>query len=492
MVTANDLLAVLPFLIAAAGGLAIILMDALSPPEVSRRFLGGFSLVFLGAMAASAAVTLGAARYPAFGTMVVADDFGRFFTILFASAAAIAVLVAMGRLPDRADGKAARGEFYALLLISCGGASLLAQATDLVSLFIAIETLSIPAYVLAALLRSDGRSAEAGLKYFVLGAFATGLLVYGIALLYGAAGSTEMSAVAKAAMAKPWTQNYLLAAGALLVLAGLIFKISIVPLHMWAPDVYQGAPTASTAFFATGVKAAAFAALLRVLTLPLAQLRMGGEGLEPAGWYVLLQGFAIATMTVANLTALVQRDVKRLLAYSSVAHAGYLLVGTLCGRAGAAAMAYYLLAYTFMTGGAFALVAWLERNGAGTSLEEYRGAGRRNPVAAVLLSVFLFSLAGIPPTAGFFGKFYLFKAAVDEGLVVLVVIAVLNSMVSAYYYLRVMVAMYMEPEGEPSAPVAPAAPIVVAAAFCLVFTIALGILPSPVLRLATASVAGLF
>jgi len=494
MVTGNDLLAVLPFLVAAGGGLLLVLLDALSPPQVSRRFLGSFALVFLAGMAAAALVGLGRAPFPAFGRMVMADDFGRFFTLLFVVAAALAVLVAMGRLPDQADGRAARGEFYGLLLFATAGASLLSQATDLVTLFIALETLSIPAYILAAVLRRDERSAEAGLKYFILGAFATGLLIYGIALLYGAAGSTEMAAVAKAAMAGPWTGNFLLVAGGLLVLAGLIFKISVVPLHMWAPDVYQGAPTASTTFFATGVKAAAFAALLRVLTMPLAELRVGTPGLESAGWFTLLQGFAIATMTLANITALVQRDVKRLLAYSSIAHAGYLLVGVLCLEEGASAVAFYLLSYTFMTGGAFALVAYLEHDGTGTGLDDYRGAGRRNPVAAVMLSVFLFSLAGIPPLAGFFAKFYLFKAAIDQGLLALTIIAVLNSMVSAYYYLRVMVAMYMEPEpaGADTPAASPSAPIAVAAVVCLLAVLVLGILPSSFLDLAASSVRALF
>ncbi len=493
MVTANDLSAIMPFLVTACGGLVIVLLDSLSKPESSRRFLGSFTLVFLAVMILVSLQGIGRSPYPAFYNMVVADDFSRFLSVLFGIAAGLTTLIAMGRLPDQADGSAARGEFYALLLFSTGGATLLVQAADLVALFIALEMLSIPAYIMAASLRRDPRSAEAGLKYFILGSFATGFLVYGIALLYGAAGSTQISAIAQAALATPWTSNPLLIIGSVLVLVGLAFKIAAVPFHMWAPDVYQGSPTPATAFFATGIKAAAFAALLRILFQALPELRIGTAGFEAAGWFTLLQGFAIATMTVANLVALVQKDVKRILAYSSVAHAGYLIIGLLCTQEGAAAILFYLLAYTFMTVGAFALVAYFENKDGGTSLDDYVGVGRRHAVAAVAMSIFLFSLAGIPPTAGFFGKFFLFKTAIDHGLVALTVIAVLNSLVSAYYYLRIMVAMFMQDETGSSKPkVTPSISIAIAVGVCLLFVLAIGLYPSPYLNAARASILALF
>ena len=493
MVTASDLMAILPFLVAVFGGLVVVLLDTFSRPESSRRYLGAFSLVFFAGVFVASLIDMGRAPYPAFFNLVSADDFSRFLSVLFAVAAGLATMIAMGRLPDDSSGTAARGEFYSLLLFSTAGACLLVQAADLVTLFIGLETLSIPAYVMAAALRKDSRSAEAGLKYFILGAFATGFLVYGIALLYGAAGSTQLAEVAREAVAGPWTENALLIIGAVLVLVGLSFKIAAVPFHMWAPDVYQGSPTPATAFFATGVKAAGFAALLRILFMALPELRVGTEGLEAAGWFTLLQGFAIATMTVANLVALVQKDVKRILAYSSVAHAGYLIIGLLCMQEGATAIMFYLLAYTFMTVGAFALVAYFEHSDGGTTLEEYTGAGRRHAVAAVVLSVFLFSLAGIPPTAGFFGKFYLFKAAVDHGLIALTVIAVINSMISAYYYLRIMVYMYMRDEkpGE-EVRIEPSVSIAIAVGLCLFFVLAIGLYPSPYLQAARASIAALF
>jgi NADH-quinone oxidoreductase subunit N len=490
MPTARDLMAILPFLVAVTGGLVVIGVDLLMRPRASRQALGVISQFFLVLMILACLVDVGKQPETAFSNLVVADDFSRFLGILFAVAAGLAGLIAIGRLPEEG---AARGEFYALLLFATGGACLLTQATDLISLFIGLECLSIPAYILAASLRRDPRSAEAGFKYFILGAFATGFLVYGIALLYGAAGSTQLKEIARLCAAQPWTGNLLLVAGALLVLVGLAFKIAAVPFHMWAPDVYQGAPTPATAFFATAVKAAAFAALLRILFMALPDMRTGTAGYEDAGWASLLAAIAVLTMTVANLIALVQSDVKRLLAYSSIAHAGYLLIGLLCNQEGAAAILFYLVAYTFMTVGAFALVAYFEHKSGGTSFTEYIGLGRRHPVAAVALCVLLFSLAGIPPTAGFFSKFYLFRAAVNQGFIVLVVVAVLNSMVSAYYYLRVMVAMYMEEETQtkPHAVKASFA-IALAVGICILFVLLMGVYPTPYLEAARSSVLSLF
>lgn len=281
-----------------------------------------------------------------------------------------------------------------------------------------------------------------------------------------------------------WVEYPIFIMGFCMLVVGLAFKIGAVPFHMWVPDVYQGSPTYTTAFFATGVKAAAFAAMLRVLITAFPDLRVGTEGFESAGWFVILQGLAILTMTVANLVALVQNDVKRILAYSSIAHAGYLIIGLVCEKSGVTAILFYLTAYTFMTAGAFALVAYFERrNGGGTSLEDYTGLGRRHPVAAVALSIFLFSLAGIPPTAGFFAKFYLFKTAIDYDLIVLVIIAVLNSVISAYYYLKIMVHMYMAEETNGSQPISkPSVAIAIAVGLCLLFVLAMGIFPIPYLE----------
>jgi NADH-quinone oxidoreductase subunit N len=487
-VSANDILAIMPFILATLGGLVVILLDVTVKPQSPRRFLGGVCLVFLAAMLVTSFSSLGNPAYSAFYGLISADDFGHYLGVLFAIAGSLAVLIAMGRLPEKG---AARGEFYALLLFATGGANLLAQATDLVTLFIGLETLSIPAYILAATMRRDPRSAEAGFKYFILGAFSTGFLIYGIALLYGAAGSTQFADIAHLASSQPWNSNPLLVIGAVLILVGLSFKIAAVPFHMWAPDVYQGSPTPATAFFATAVKAAAFAALLRILYTAIPAMKSDGTA-EQAGWFMIFQVMAILTMVVANLIALVQTDVKRLLAYSSVAHAGYLIMGLLADSAGAAAIMFYLAAYTFMTVGAFALVAFFEHKDGGTTLKEYAGLGRRHPVAAVALAVFLFSLAGIPPTAGFFGKFYLFRAALENGLVGLTIVAVMASLVSAYYYLRVIVAMFMD-EKETSRHISkPAWAISLVVGICLLLILAMGVYPSPYLDAAKASIAGLF
>lgn len=484
----DDLIAVMPFIITVAGGIGIILLDIFSAPGSKRAFLGGFSLLVLTGAAISAASMLGAPAESAFFGTVIDDDFSRFLSILLAVSAALAVLLAMGRLPEE---DTMRGEFYALLLFSTGGATLLCQAVDMTTLFIALETLSIPAYILAAVHRADSRSTEAGFKYFVLGAFSTGLLVYGIALLYGATGTVSYEALLDAA-AQDWTKNPLLIIGALMVLVGMFFKIGAAPFHMWAPDVYQGSPTPATSFFATGIKAAAFAALIRFLTRAIPGMDEGPGELFFVGWYPLLQGIAVLTMTVANLAALVQTDVKRILAYSSIAHAGYLFLGLLADADGAAAVLFYLVAYTFMTAGSFAVVAYFEHLKAGTSLAEYRGIGKKSPMAAAALALFLFSLAGIPPTAGFFGKFYLFKAAVDHGLVLLVVIAVINSAISAFYYLRITVSMYMEPAADKDA-FLPKPSVTVGAVIilCILLVLALGLYPAPCLDQALRSAAQL-
>ncbi len=486
--TIDDLFAVMPFMVALLGGVIVVVLDMFAAPTSKRAFLGGFSLLVFAGMAFAAAAGLGNPLTSAFFGSVVNDDFSRFLSILFALSGALAVLTAMGRLPEE---NMMRGEFYALMLFSAGGATLLCQATDMVTLFIGLETLSIPAYILAASHRGDGRSTEAGFKYFILGAFSSGILVYGIALVYGAVGSTGYDAI-RSVGADDWMKHPLLVIGMLMVLVGMLFKIGAAPFHMWAPDVYQGSPTPATSFFATGVKAAAFASLIRILNRAVPFMAEGPEDIYALGWYPLMQGIAVLTMTAANLAALVQTDVKRILAYSSIAHAGYLFIGLLSDANGVSAMLFYLIVYTFMTSGAFAAVAYFERSGDGTSLADYRGIGRKNPMAGVAMSIFLFSLAGIPPTAGFFGKFYLFKTAVDQGLVTLVIVAVINSAISAYYYLRIMVSMYME-SSETSSPT-PRSSIAITAVMivCILFVFVIGLFPATFLNETARSAAGIF
>jgi NADH-quinone oxidoreductase subunit N len=408
--------------------------------------------------------------------MILLDNYALFFHLVITYAAALAVLMSIDYL--RRAGVDS-GEYYALLLFATSGMLLLASANDLIVVFLAIELMSLSLYVLAGLFKQRRDAGEASMKYFLLGVFASAFLLYGIALLYGAAGSTNFDRVAAA----PRSSFVLIGLGLLLV--GFGFKISSVPFHMWAPDVYQGAPTSVTAFIATGSKAAVFAVLIRLVV---AGLRTVQADATPVLW-----ALAALTMTVGNVVAIAQSSFKRMLAYSSVAHVGYMLVGVVAaGPAGASAVLFYLLAYTFTTAGTFGVIALCERAGEeAVDVRDYAGLGRRHPALALVLSLFLLSLVGIPPLAGFVGKVYLFGAAVRAGFVWLAVIAVLNSALAAYYYLRVIVYMYMrDPEGASASPV-PSFAGALALAIALVGIVLLGVAPAPFADLATAAVAPL-
>jgi len=317
----------------------------------------------------------------------------------------------------------------------------MASGTELMTLFLGLELMSISLYALAGYTRTRMISNESALKYFLLGSFATGFLLYGMALLYGATGTTNLHGISLF-LAKSHLQNPMPIIGMALLVIGFGFKIAAVPFHMWAPDVYQGAPSPITAFMSAGPKAAAFAAFVRVFVEALPTLQ--------SEWVALIWIMAVLTMTVGNVIALVQDNIKRMLAYSSIAHAGYVLVAFLsAGELGISSILYYMLAYTFMNIGAFAIISVLGGKGEDkVNIEDYNGLGYRYPVAAIAMSLFLFSLAGIPPTAGFMGKFYIFSAAIKEGYLGLAIIGVINSVISVYYYLRVTVAMYMK---EPAA-----------------------------------------
>jgi NADH-quinone oxidoreductase subunit N len=341
--------------------------------------------------------------------------------------------------------KAVTGEYYALLLFAVSGMFVLVLASEFLTLFVGLEIMSLAGYVLAGYLRVKERSTEAALKYFMLGVFASGFLLYGIALLYGASGATHFADL-RIFLENGGRQQVFVELGAALLLVGLGFKVSLVPFQAWAPDVYDGAPAPVSAFLTTGVKAAGFGAFTRLFAEAL--------GL-PGSWTTGLAVLAVLTMTVGNLGALGQSSVKRLLAYSSVAHAGYLTVALAAASVSHAdeverAVAFYLLAYTLMTAGAFGWLAWAGDKGESrVEVEDHRGLGQSHPWMALMMSIFMFSLAGMTPTAGFFGKYYLFKLAVDHGMIWLAVVAVLNSFVSAYYYLRVVAFLYMKPLDKP-------------------------------------------
>ena len=426
----------------AVGALVLLLLEFIPPRPNGNRG----AVVALATLAA-AAYTVWHVRFDKralFEGMFVHDGLTVFFTLLFCAIGALAVLISW-QYAKRTHIN--QPEYYALLLTAVLGMVVMAASNDLITIFLGLELMSLSLYVMVGFRRNQLESNEAALKYFLLGAFASGFLLYGIALLYGGTGATNLQKIGEFLGDTPLAGNTLVLVGGLLVLTGFLFKVAAVPFHMWTPDAYQGAPTSVTGFMSAGAKAAGFAALLRILIRALPSLTHD--------WQPMLAIVAMLTMTVGNVAALLQTNVKRMLAYSSIAHAGYVLVALVAGgNEGYAAAVFYLAAYSFMNLGAFALLTMM---GKGTDepvlVADLAGLGFRKPLAGLALTLFMISLGGIPPTAGFMGKILVFGAAVKAGLIwPLVVVGVLNSVVSVYYYLRITVALYMrEPEGEPVA-----------------------------------------
>ena len=470
-----DLRPALPAILVAVAGIAALLAQAFTPKgktaPAAQLSLAGLlaALVATLMIASSPARGLGASM----GGAVVADEFALFLEALILGIALLAVLLSPSYL--RATG-GDRGEYYALLLFSTVGMLGLASTTELISLFVALEIMSVSLYALVGSRRDQFESQEAALKYFVTGAFSSAFFLYGVALLYGASGSTSLGRIGSAVASPGGSLLPILGAGLLLV--GLGFKVASAPFHMWAPDVYEGAPTTVTAFMSAGVKAAAFGALLRIFSEALGAL--SGK------WQPAVAALAALTMVLGNLGALAQGNVKRMLAWSSIAHAGYLLTALVAApRVSSEAILFYLVGYAAVNLGGFGALAALARDGREPlSLGDLSGLAERRPALAATLTVFLVSLAGVPVSAGFVGKFYLFSAAVNAGYVGLAIVGVLMSVVSAYYYLRVVVHMYMkDPIGEdPWAPMAPGARVVLA--LCVLVVLGLGVYPAPILRLA--------
>jgi NADH-quinone oxidoreductase subunit N len=471
--------ALYPVLIVTAACFACLLLDA--TPRGARSGVLAATGVLGVAGAVGTSLLLWDGPVTSFQGMLVVDGVALFLNVVIGAATILVLLVSVGYLPRLG---VAAGEYYALVLFATVGMMIMAAGTDLLVVFLALELMSLSLYVLAGTFRTRPEANEAALKYFLLGAFASGFFLYGIALLYGATGTTNLGRLGATLAAAGAARDPMVLAGLALVLVGFGFKTSAVPFHQWAPDVYQGAPTSVAALIATGSKAAAFGALVRVL--------LAMRPLE-ADWIVALWLLAALTMTVGNVVALAQSNVKRLLAYSSIAHVGYMLVGLAAGLgSGAPAVLFYLGVYAVASVGAFGTILLLQREGEeALDLAAYAGLAGRHPLLALGLTVFLLALIGMPPTAGFVGKFYLFSAAIQHGLVSLAVLAVLNSVMAAYYYLRLIVYMYMrEPEGAPTtALVTPAASIALLVSAW--FTLQLGLWPGPVLAMAQRAVAPL-
>lgn len=453
-----------------AAALVILLLDCFY-----KRKSGGHLLV-LGLLGLGAAVSLALGQRPAgpgasfYYDMLRVDAFSRFITVVLCGATGLTFLLGAGYALRR---EVESAEYYALMLLATMGMMLMAAGNDLIVIFLGLEISSISQYILAGFRQQATRSTEASLKYFILGAFATGFLLYGIALTYGATGTTNLTGI-QAYNAGVDKAPLLLMAGCALLLIGFGFKVSSVPFHMWTPDVYDGAPTTVTAFMAAGSKVAGFAALARILFV-------GFGGLH-TGWANIVWVTAALTMTLGNVAALVQTRVKRMLAYSAIAHAGYLLVALVPGNElGGVGVLYYLVAYALTNLGAFAIVGLLRHeDDDGLQLSNFGGLGYRRPWLGLLMALFMFSLAGIPPTAGFIGKFYIFSGAVEAGYIGLAVLGVLNSVISVYYYLRVVVWMYMSPDPDGTDPmVAVAWPVAAALAIAAVGVLNFGINPAP-------------
>jgi NADH-quinone oxidoreductase subunit N len=482
--------ALLPYLVLAGGGLLVLLVDAFVRTLRKDHLTALCGLIFLGAGVALLSVKPDAG--PVMGGMLTVQMYTRFFDLMLLGIGLVTVVY--GSAVYAQDGEY-QPEFYPLVIFAVLGMMVLAAASDLLALFLGLETMSLSVYVLVSGRRGQQRSSEAALKYLLLGSFASAFLLMGMALLYGYAGGTGYADLA-AARGGNGGSTVLLVAGLGLLLIGFAFKVALVPFHMWTPDVYEGAPAHVTGFMATAVKAAAFAALIRFVWLML-------PGLAET-WFSLLAVLTVLTMTVGNLLALVQSSIKRMLAYSSIAHAGYLMLGVLAilapGRgpdlatadtaaiAGAAGggMLFYLLGYSLMNLAAFGVISQLGRPGGieADQIDHYRGLGARQPLATVIMAVAMFSLAGIPGTVGFLGKFYVFEAVVQAGLVPLAVWGVFNSLLSVYYYLRVVVVMTMRE--------ATAEPFdgrnwetVMIAACLALLVVALGVLPAVVHRVTT-------
>jgi NADH-quinone oxidoreductase subunit N len=474
-----------PYLILVVAGMLLVLAEAFYRGE-DRSALA--SLACAGAFASAIASAIlyrqldPGAKISLLGDMLVADRSGYVLSALFAATTGLTALMSPAHQREH---EWQIGEYYGVMLLSASGMVMLAHAANLVTVFLGIETMSIGVYVMCAMRRRSRRGNEAAMKYFLIGAFATGFLMYGIALLYGAAGTTKLASMATV-LGQTKNPGLVVAGGFLLVIA-FGFKVAAVPFHMWAPDAYEGAPTPVTGFMAAAVKAAAVAAMIRVFGTAL-----GGDIVPfgTFGWASPLVVIAALTITIGNITAVRQDNIKRMLAYSSISHAGVLLVGICALGLGSttanASLIYYLIAYSVTTMGAFAIIAYVgSRNRERLLVDDWAGLGSQQPAVALAMTILLLSFGGIPPTGGFFAKFYIFKAAMevhDGQLLWLVVVGVINSAISIYYYLRIVTAMYFREANQPFAPTRSSG-LVFVIAVCPLLVLELGLLPGWWLRL---------
>jgi NADH-quinone oxidoreductase subunit N len=480
-----DFVPFLPEIFLAVAGLVVLLVGI----PLGRRGARGVMALAIGSLAVTAVLIFLVGRPEAgpqliLGDMLVVDSFAVFFKLLVLAASALALLMAAGFI-DRAGYSG--GEFAALVLYAVLGMFVMASAASLASLYVGLELMALSVYVLVGYFKLEVKSNEGAVKYFVLGAASSAVLLYGISLIYGTTGSLDLETI-RLGLAESPHQNVLLLIGIVLVAFGMLFKVAAVPFHVWTPDAYEGAPTPVTAFISVAPKAAAFAIFLRLFA--------GTFAGEVDHWRMVLWIASAATMIYGNVAALTQDNVKRMLAYSSIAHAGYALMGLVAASdAGTWAVLMYMVVYAFMNLGAFGFVILLESKGyAGEKISDFAGLARRHPGAAAGMLIFMLGLAGIPPTAGFMGKLYLWAATVEAGYVVLVVISVIMSAVSLYYYFRIVVQMYLKDDREEGASAAELLSdrwTEAAIAVCAVMTLAIGVWPAPIVGFAKSGLSAL-
>ena len=466
-----DLISLAPVLVLSVFGMMVLITDLFIGKD--KSILVFMSLIGL-LMAAISSLAKFNLPVHSFNGAYVVDHLSVFFTFIFCISSAMAILLSVD-FNKREEIKV--GEYYSLILFCTVGMIVLASSTDMIMIFLGIEIISISLYILAGVRRKDIKSNEAALKYFLLGAFATGFLLYGMALIYGSTGSTKLAIISKVISEGQIISEPLMLMGVVLLIIGFSFKVAAVPFHMWAPDVYQGAPTPVTAFMAVGPKAASLAAFYRVMTEAMPELSYS--------WEILLCIVSVLSMFIGNLGAIMQTNIKRLIAFSSVSHVGYLLIAIIAKSSlSSSSLIFYMLTYAFMIFGVFGIVILLGKKGEeNLEIENYSGLAYKHPIIALTMTIFLLSLGGLPPLAGFVAKFYIFSAALKEGYLILVIIAVLNSAISFYYYLKVIVFMYMKEPVKPfNVSLSPMTLLVIA--ISVFGTIQLGIYPDPIISLA--------
>jgi NADH-quinone oxidoreductase subunit N len=473
-----DLLALLPEMMIAVAACALLVADVVTQRQY-KQWLGWGCIAAI-VLTLLMMMLMPPAAGSIFSGMFLADGYANFFKVLFLFAAILTTLVSLRYLDDE---DSHYGEYYALMLFATLGMMFMAGGGDLISIYLGLELMSLSTYVLAGFIRRDVTSTEAAVKYFLMGAFTSGIMLYGLALIYGLTGSTNLAAVAQG-LAGVSMDNPALALAMILLVAGFGFKVAAVPFHMWAPDAYEGAPTSITAFMSSAVKAAAFAGLARVFLV----------AFFPAAeqWEVLWWVLAAMSMILGNVVAIAQTSLKRMLAYSSIAHAGYALIGVVAATQakdlGLSSMLFYLFVYMFTTLGTFSMIILLTHRGfRGDHISDFTGLARSHPLSALLYMVFFLSLAGIPPTAGFVGKLVVFRAAIESGFVILAIIGVATSAIAAYYYFMVIKTMFME---QPTGVVdlSPSRPLTVGLVIMGAATLLLGLFPNILLKFAQASI----